>query len=204
MDRFDHVIENIRKCVETKRKYGLRTTLGTQMVVIHDNIEDIVPLAKLGKELGVDYFVAKPCSDTPDKKLNVAHEEYLQMGDIFKEAESYSDENYSVVIKWNKFSNLGLNEFKTCYGTQFIIAINARGDVAPCGHLLGYRKEEFHMGNVVEQSFKDIISSERYWDVQRKVQTLNVNRECETNCLHHYMNDFLEMLKKPPEHINFV
>lgn len=204
MDRFDRVIKNIKKCVETKRKYGLRTTLGTQMVVTHDNREEIVPLAKLGKELGVDYFVAKPCSDTPDRRLNVVHEEYLQMGDIFREAESYSDENYSVVIKWNKFNNLGLNEFKTCYGTQFNMTINAKGDVAPCGHLLGYRKDEFHMGNIVEQSFKDIISSERYWEAQKRVQTLDVNKECETNCLHHYINSFLEVLKNPPEHINFV
>ena len=203
-DRFEHVIENIRKCVKAKKKYGLKTTLGTQMVVIHDNIEDIVPLAKLSKELAVDYFVVKPCSDTPDKKLNVPHEEYLKLGELFKEAESYSDENYSVVIKWDKFGNLGLYDFKTCYATQFSMAINAKGDVAPCGHLLGYRKEEFYMGNVVEQSFKDVISSERYWDVQRKVQTLNVNKECETNCGYYYINGFLDTLKKPPEHINFV
>lgn len=203
-DRFDRVIGNIRKCVETKKKYGLKTTLGTQMVVIRDNVQDIVPLAKLSKELGVDYFVAKPCSDTPDKKLNVPHEAYLKLGDLFEEAESYSDKNYSAVIKWNKFGNIGLNEFKTCYGTQFNMTINAKGDVAPCGHLLGYRRDEFYIGNVIEQSFKDIVASERYWEVQKKVQTLDVNRECETNCLQHYINEFLEALKNPPDHINFV
>ncbi len=204
MDQFDRVMEVIKKCVKTKKRYNLKTTLGTQMVVIRNNIRDIVPLAKLSKELGVDYFVAKPCSDTPDKKLDVPHEEYLKLEDMFADAESYSDDNYSVVIKWNKFENLGLNEFKTCYGTQFNMTINAKGDVAPCGHLLGYHSEEFCMGNIIKQSFKDIIASERYWEVQKKVQTLNVNKECETNCLHHYINSFLESLKNPPEHINFV
>ena len=33
------------------------------MVVTKDNMKDIVPLAKLGKECGVDYLVVKPCSD---------------------------------------------------------------------------------------------------------------------------------------------
>lgn len=203
-DRFDHVTANIRKCVEAKRKYGLKTTLGIQMVVLHDNIEDIVPLAKLGKEIGTDYLVVKPCSDSPDKEFNIDHKEFLKIGDILKSAERHSDHNYSVVIKWSKFNNLGVNEFRTCYGTQFNMTINAKGDVAPCGHLLGYRKDEFYMGNIIKQSFKDVISSERYWEVQERVQTLNVNKECETNCLHHYINGFLEMMRKSPEHINFI
>lgn len=203
-DRFNRVTENIRTCVEMKKKHGLKTTIGMQMVLTRKNVEDIVSLASLGKELGADYLVIKPCSDAHDKRLNVHNEEYLKFDDTYKEAESYSDENYSVIIKWNKLGNLGLNPYRVCRGTQFIIAINGRGDVAPCGHLFGYRKDEFHMGNIIEQSFKDIVSSERFWEVQKKVQTLNVNSECESNCLHHYINNFLESLSNPPEHINFV
>lgn len=203
-DRFGKVTENIRACVETKKEYGLKTTIGMQMVLTHKNVEDIVPLASLGKGLGADYLVIKPCSDAHDNRLDVDNEEYLKFDDIYKEAEGYSDEDYSVIIKWNKLGNLGLNPYRVCRGTQFIIAINGRGDVAPCGHLFGYRKDEFNMGNIIEQSFKDIVSSERYWEVQKKVQTLNVNSECESNCLHYYINNFLESLSNPPEHIKFV
>lgn len=203
-DKFAEVIENIKSCVETKKKYGLRTTIGLQMVLMEENIRDIIPMAKLGKELAVDYLVIKPCSDTPDKKFKAPSKKYLDLMDIYKEAESYSDENYSVIIKWKKLSNRGINPFKTCYGTQFVIAINGRGDVAPCGHLLGERIEEFRMGNIIKQSFKDIVVSERYWQIQKKVQTLDVNKDCESNCQHCYINQFLEQLKSPPDHINFI
>ena len=40
------------------------------MVVTKENMNDIVPLSKLGKECGVDYFVVKPCSDTFDSRLD--------------------------------------------------------------------------------------------------------------------------------------
>jgi len=203
-DRFGHVIDIIRKSVELKKEYNLPVTIGTQMVIIRDNMFQIFPLARLSKDLGVDYFVAKPCSDTPDGKLNVKHEEYYKLEPILREAEKLATNEYDVVMKRNKLLNMGKNDFKVCYGTQFNMTINANGDVAPCGHLLGYRKDEFYMGNIKETSFSDIVEGDRYWEVQRKVQTLNVNKECETNCLHHYINDFLYTLKNPPPHINFV
>jgi len=174
------------------------------MVVIKTNIDQIVPIAKLGKELGVDYFVAKPCSDTPDGKLEVPHADYLNLEDLFKEAESYSTDKYSVVIKRNKFDNLGKFPYKVCRATQFIIQINAKGDVAPCGHLLGYRNGLYHMGNLNEQSLHEILSSDKYWEIQNKVQKLDLNSECETNCLHYYINSFLDGLTNVPQHVNFV
>ena len=126
------------------------------------------------------------------------------MKGIFKKAESYSDENYQVSIKWQKMSNLGLKDFKVCYGTQFIIAISGNGNVFPCGHFFNIRSEEFLMGNVIRQSFKEIVRSERYWEVQKKVQKLNVNRDCESNCRQYYVSRFLWKLKNPPPHVNFI
>jgi len=235
VDTFDILINNIKRCVEIKKQYGLKTTLGLQMVVIGPNIQEIVPLAKLGAKLGVDYFEIKPCCDTQDNQLEkqfgrgfiVRPYEYVAteaiFNDIFSEAESFSNASYSVIVKRDKFKSPGTTEFKTCLGTQFIIAIDSKGNVAPCGHLLGYRRDEFSMGNVNNQLFLEIIQSERYWKVQKKVQKLNVVKECETNCMHVAMNIWLEKIKKMPvltrisylqprlrdletvpEHINFV
>lgn len=203
VDKFDRVIENIQKCVEIKKQFNLTTTIGMQMVVTTENENDIIPLAKLGKDIGVDYLVIKPCSDSPDKKLDVNHDRYLELADVLNEAKSYSTKNYSVIIKWEKLFNRGVNQFENCYGPAFVIDINPHGEVAPCSHLLGYRKEEFNMGNLTKQSFEEIVNSKKYWDVQMKVQQLDVNKECETNCFHNGMNIFLDKLKHPPQHINF-
>lgn len=202
---FDRVLDNVRTLVRTKNENGLSVTIGLQMVVTKENIDQIVPLAKLGGELGVDYFVVKPCSDTPEKFLDSPDAEYLQIENILQEAESYSSKNYHVVVKWHKLLNMGLKEYRTCSGTQFIIAISGDGSVFPCGHWFNVRREEFIMGNVIEQSFKDIVQSERYWDVQKKVYcTVNVNKDCESNCRPHYVNNFLWGLQNRPPHVNFI
>ena len=203
-DIFYKVLENIRLCVDTRKKSGLDTTIGLQMVVVHENIGDIVPLAQLGRDLGVDYLVIKPCSDTYDGILGSPSAEYLQIDDVLKEAESYANDEYVVSVKWQKMENLGLKDFEVCYGTAFIIAISGNGNVFPCGHFFNFRRDEFMMGNVIETSLKDVVSSERYWDVQKKVQALDVNKECESNCRQYYISEFLWRLKNPPEHVNFI
>lgn len=201
---FEKVKENIRKVVETKKECGLTTVVGMQMVVTGDNIEDIVPLALLGKELGVDYLVIKPCSDTYDGTMQTPHEKYLEIEDIFQKAESCSDKNYKVVVKWKKMQNLGKKPFSKCFGTNFLLQISGDGSVFPCGHFFRFRREEFVMGNVVESSLKDIVASDRYLEVQHKIQNINVNNDCETNCRHYYINKFLWDLNEIPEHVNFI
>jgi len=203
-DFFETVISNIKKCVSVKKEFGLPVTIGMQMVVTKHNYDDIIPLSSIGEKLGVDYLVIKPCSDTPDRTLNVPHKEYKTLYDKFKSAESNSSDDYSVIIKFNKFDNAGVNAYKTCYGTAFMIAINGRGDVAPCGHLLTPKmKDKFHMGNIIEERLRNIVHSNKYRDIQKKVRSLDVNSECETNCKQYNINMFLEQLKNPPRHINF-
>ncbi len=203
-NKFDTVLQNIRLCVDLKRKYNLKTTIGMQMVLMRDNIEDIVPLASLGQELGVDYLVIKPCSDDPEKRLNSPTTEYLDEESLLKQAQTYSRDNYNVVVKWAKFINLGLKDFTKCFGTRFLVNISGDGTVFPCGHFFNIRKDEFQMGNVLETPFSEIIKSDRYWEVQRRIENINVNNECETNCRHYYLSKFLWSLKNPPDHVNFI
>jgi radical SAM protein with 4Fe4S-binding SPASM domain len=123
---------------------------------------------------------------------------------MFKEAEALSGNGYQVIIKRSKFGNEGKNDFDCCRATMFVIQINAKGNVAPCGHLLGYKADEFNLGNITTTRFTDIVRSPHYFEIQKKVRELDVNKDCETNCLHYYMNHFLQRLDNPPEHINFV
>lgn len=203
-DSFERVIGNIRTLVKAKSTHGYPCTLGLQMVVTRDNFDQIVPLAKLGRELGVDYLVIKPCSDTPEGDLNAPHDEYIERADIYDEAMIHATDNYAVIPKINKFMGAGRRDYSTCLGTAFIIAISGDGSVFPCGHWFAIRRDEFLMGNVVNDSFKDIIAGKRYWEVQERVRDLNVEQDCETNCRQHYINQFLCRLSNPPDHINFI
>lgn len=201
---FDKVIANIRETVAAKRRSGSATTIGLQMVLTRENLDDIVPLSRLGRELGVDYLVVKPCSDDPAKTLDAPVDEYLALDEVFREAAACSSDDYQVVVKGNKLVNRGLKDFGACYGTRFIINISGDGSVFPCGHFFNIRRDEFCMGNILHDSLKEIIASERYWEVQEKISTIDVNRECETNCRHYYVSGFLWKLKNPPPHLDFI
>lgn len=220
--QFERVKKNIENLVSLRNKKGYKCTLGLQMVITKKNHDQIIPLAKLGSELGVDYCQVKPCTDTYDFKLDsMPGSDYLNLLDIFKEAEKYSNKNYSVSVKWKKILNGGWKDYKTCFGTEFLINISGTGNVFPCCHWFDYRKDEFLMGNITKNSLKDIVYSDRYNEIQKKIQKdVNVNKDCASNCRQHHMNRFLshegktdankleekysETISKKPNHMNFV
>ena len=222
---FDRVMRNTEHLVKGKKVKGYRngknleTTIGFQMVLGDKNIDDIVPLAKLGRDMGIDYTVIKPTSDTPDGKLNVCFDKYLEIVDIFKEAQSYSNENYEVIVKWKKMGNMGNKVYNKCHGTRFIIAIEGDGAIFPCGHWFNIERERFLMGNVNETSLAEIFRGDQYWKVQDEIHKLDL-RYCQSNCRQHGVNltldeiatesdpvsyvDSLEVPSEEPEHITFV
>lgn len=201
---FARVLKNIRTCVKLKRDHGLGVTIGLQAVLLQSNLYEVVPLARLGKELGVDYLVVKPCSDTYDSTLGAPLEEYEKLEADFTKAESASSNGYNVIIKRLKISNKGKKTYRTCYGTEFLLAVSGNGNVYPCGHWFNYGDNKYLMGNIVKQRFSDIVAGQRYADVQHAIKSINVNNDCESNCRQHYINIFLQMLADKPDHINFI
>ena len=150
VNQMDRVLGNAKALANRKKETGSKCVIGFQMVVTKENMNDIVPLSKLGKECGVDYFVVKPCSDTFDSRLDSPKGEYIEALDIFKEAEQYSTKDYTVNVKWKKVLNGGWKDYDSCHGTQFILGLSGRGDVFPCGHWFQERRDEFLMGNIIE------------------------------------------------------
>lgn len=203
---FDTAVEKIRFCVNTKNKKQLKVTIGLQMVLTPSNADQAIPLAKLGKELGVDYLVIKQCSDTVDNSLGIFSRlgEYDSFTNILKEAESISTKNYNVIVKWRKIASKGERNYDQCLGVPFLLYSSGDGKIYPCGAFFDFKEEEYRMGDLVKQSFKEIIESDRYWEVVDKVKQIDVHTACYSGCKTHSINEFLWMLKHPPDHVNFV
>jgi MoaA/NifB/PqqE/SkfB family radical SAM enzyme len=215
---FDRVCQNIRDMMEIKRRDGLSVTVGMQMVVMPEFADQIVPLAKLGKELRPDYLVIKHCSDDEDGSLGVDYEKYESFYDKLREAESYSDDEYKVVVKWSKIEAKGTRSYQRCYGVPFLIQMSGTGLVAPCSMMFNERYKKFHLGNICEQRFKDIVFSDEYWEVVNHLASprFNAQTSCPTLCLQHKFNEALDDHVKgirpisqtkgatEPLHINFV
>ena len=63
-----------------------------------------------------------------------------------------------------------------------------------CGMFFSGAKYEkdFLMGDLNKQTFKEIIESDRYWNIVDKVKNeIDVHKECYANCRTHSCNNFL-------------
>jgi MoaA/NifB/PqqE/SkfB family radical SAM enzyme len=205
-DLFTAVLEKIRHVVAVKRRRGLEVTIGLQMVLMPENLDQVLPLARLGSELGVDYLVVKQCSDTVDNTLGVFTRlgEYAGFAEALAEAEALSSRDYSVIVKWQKVTNRGARSYCRCLGVPFLLYSSGDGRLYPCGIFFSRREEEFRMGDLTRQSFREILESDRYWDVVRRVGEIDVQSDCYANCRTDSINDFLWKLKHPPGHVNFI
>jgi MoaA/NifB/PqqE/SkfB family radical SAM enzyme len=213
---FEKVCENIRTMVRVKKELNLSCTIGLQMVLMPEFGDQIMPLARLGKELGPDYLVIKHCSDDEDGSLGVNYEGYEELYKVLHEAEALSTDAYQVSAKWSKIGDKGKRSYQRCYGPPFLLQISGSGLVAPCGMLFNEQYKKFHVGNIVNESFKEMVQGERYWEVVNYLASENFNAQsmCGSICLQHKVNEYLDGIKKgaavakpfgkKPEHLNFI
>lgn len=215
---FDRVCQNIRDMVEIKKKNNLDVTIGLQMVLMPEYEDQILPLARLGKELRPDYLIFKHCSDNEDGDLGVDYDGYQRTYEKLKEAEAMSDDEYKVVVKWSKIKAKGMRSYQRCNGAPFMLQMSGSGLVAPCGMLFNEKYKKFHIGNICEQRFKDIWESEHYWDVMNYIASPEFNAQtmCGSLCLQHKTNEFLDKYRKEQialpsmegrsklQHVNFI
>jgi MoaA/NifB/PqqE/SkfB family radical SAM enzyme len=216
---FDRVCQNIKDMVAIKKRDKLGVTIGMQMVLMPQDGDQIIPLAKLGKELRPDYVIIKHCSDNEDGGLGIDYDAYEKLYPILEQAEKYSDSDYKVVIKWSKIKDKGNagRSYQRCYGAPFMLQMSGTGLVAPCGALFNEKYKKFHIGNICETRFKDIWNSDRYWEVMNYLSSpkFNAQKMCASLCLQHKVNETLDdhvkgkaKLKRPsgkePNHISFI
>ena len=214
---FDRVVQNLKDMVDIKRRLGLKVTIGMQMVLMPQYADQILPLARLGQEIGPDYLIIKHCSDDEDGNLGVDYAGYARLHELLREAESLSRPGYAVRVKWSKIQAEGRRSYQRCYGPPFMLQISGSGLVAPCGMLFNERYKKLHIGNICEQRFRDIWASDRYWEVMNHLASpdFNAQRMCGSLCLQHKVNEYLDERQKgrrlavvptgpTPEHIDFV
>ena len=160
---YDKAIRNIKYAVKFKKKHNLSVTLGIQMVLMPEFKDEIIPFAKLGVDLGVDYAVIKHCSDDEYHTLGVDYSKYEQMYELLEQVESLSTEKTKVIVKWDKINDKGKPSYKRFYGPPFLLQISGSGLVAPSGMFFNARYSKLHIGDFTSERFIDIFKSDKYW-----------------------------------------
>ena len=184
---FDRVWENIRAAV--KRKGDCE--IGVQMVLLPENNGEVEEFNALCRDAGVDYAVVKPYSQ---HKMSITreYENYIPIvpaGDAMMVVRSESIATEEI-------------PYDKCNATPFFWAyIMAGGDVYSCSAYL--QDERFRLGNIVQDSFRDIWEGERRranWELVTRELDIH---ECRVNCRMDKANRYLAQFGKVPN-VNFV
>jgi GTP 3',8-cyclase len=202
---FHRVIENMKYAAELKKKNNYKCTLGMQLLLLPENHNEAVLLAKLAKDIGMDYLVIKPYSQHPQSKTtrysSIRYSQYEYLWDGLKEIH---DENFSVIFRirtMKKWDSAG-RQYSRCLALPFWSYIDAGGNVWGCSVYLG--DERFLYGNIYEQTFEQI------WKGQKRLRSLDwVENDmdasrCRINCRMDEINKYLWDFKNPPDHVNFI
>jgi len=202
---FDKVLENMKLAVKTKREHNLTCTLGAQMLLLPENKDDAITLAKTCKEIGLDYLVIKPYSQHLFSETKIYKDiDYKPMMELERELEKLNDENFNVVFRSNTMKKLDSgHQYKKCYSTPYFWAhLMANGDVYGCSAYL--QQSKFCYGNLKEDTFKEI------WESDKRMKSITYVKEkldiksCRENCRMDEVNGYLWRLKHPNNHDNFI
>ena len=188
---YDKVAQNIRDAMEVSK--GTACNVNMNLVCDPKDGDQLLPFARLAKELGVHYAVIKHCATDDDGVLNINYADYDALEDTFKACEALTDEKTRIVAKWNRIGKAAKREYHKCYGPMFILQMSGNGLVAPCGPYFNEKYKAFHIGNVMRERFRDIFRSDRYMEVMRYLASdhFDPSERCPPNCLQHLANQWL-------------
>ncbi len=198
---FEILMENLQKAVEFKRKNNLKTTIGTQFLMIPDNSRQAVLLAERLKNIGVDNMQIKPYSKHPGSINNLAIDP-VEYNKIKDDLMKFDSKDFRVLFR--KATTERIQEgitYPECYGLPFFALIDSNGNVIPCN--LFYGNNEFNYGNINEKSFSEIWYSERKKEILKKLKEKGIE-DCRRGCRLDVINRYLHRLKSPWEHDNFI
>lgn len=203
---YDRVLNNFRLCVERRAALGSQCTIGGQILLLPENAHEVVGLAETLKEIGVDYLVVKPYTQSlygeSHKYEGLRYQEYHHLDEQLANVET---DSFKVVYRRKTMEKLDEDErpYPVCNATPFFWAyIMASGDLYGCSAYL--QNDKFVVGNVMEEGFKTLWEGEKRHQMFDYVRNeLDITR-CRVNCRMDDINRYLWALDNPDPHVNFI
>ena len=204
--QWERVRGNILNAIELKKKHGYKCTIGLQMVLIPQCIDQILPETEFALKNNLDYFVIKQFSDPGCKEmsrfsLNWYDNPSVQF--LLETAKERSNKVTKIVPKFGMIKSKGKRPYDKCLDLPLLFQISGNSKCYPCGYLFNDRK--YCYGDLKKQTLKEILDSNHYWGVIKDVaENFNVHRDCSGCCRHDFTNSFIWEYTHPPTHLNFI
>lgn len=196
------VLFNMESAVKIKREQNLHTTIGVQLLLLPDNKNEIVRMGKELRRIGVDYFTIKPFSQHPQSQ-HIMQIDYKEMLELEKEVKELQTETYKIYFRAHSMQKLDWKRsYKHCWALPFMVYIDAKGNLWPCIAFMG--NDSLKYGNINVQNFVDIWEGHHRKEVEDLFMRMDLEKSCREICRLDEMNRYLEELKNPGEHVNFI
>jgi MoaA/NifB/PqqE/SkfB family radical SAM enzyme len=157
--------ERIKRTIAHAVKKKEACTIGLQMVLIPECFDQVIPLAELGVDLGVDYVQIKQFSDAgTGMPMHFDMAKYDKIEDILRRAEGMSNDVTQIIVKWHaleeskKITMEHKWSFDNCVDLPFLFQISGNGKCYPCGYM--FNKEDFCYGDLQKQRLSEILYSD--------------------------------------------
>jgi radical SAM protein with 4Fe4S-binding SPASM domain len=200
---FDIVTDNIRQLVEEKKRTKSQIVIGVQCVLLNQNKKEIHILAEKVKALGVDYIAIKPFLKHPEIKFDDHIDELPELLDeLNRYGDKISTDKFRFTLRKTLFLDKFERKYKNCLSTDFMIEIDAKGDVYSCGPYIG--NEEHKLGNILSQSFQEFWESDEALKVRSHIRNSVDVSKCMPFCRPDSVNETLWQIKNPPSHVNYI
>lgn len=195
---WDTVWRNLKGAVARKGK----CTIGVQTLLLPENEKEVLGLAALCQDTGVDYLVVKPYSQ---HKFSITRQyegvEYAGAYKLREQLALFDSDRFQVVFRDEAMATTE-HDYAKCSATPYFWAyVMASGDVYSCSAYL--LDERFRLGNLNEQSFREIWQGERRRANWALVGGALDIRECRVNCRMDKANRYLADFDRV-SHVNFV
>ena len=206
VDEWDRVLKNIEEMVQIRSVFGIDCTIGFQMVLTPEALDDVIPEAKLAIGLGVDYFVIKQFSDPACDEMSRFGLDWYdkpEIIEVLKAAELLSNDVTKIVPKYDMIHSKGIRQYDRCVDCALLFQISGSSKCYPCGYLFG--NDRYCYGDLKQNTLKEILDSEQYWSVVKHMrEEFDVHTQCKGNCRHDFTNKFIWDYLHQPQHLNFI
>lgn len=204
-DDFNRVVKNIEHAVDLKHRNNIKTDIGLQFVVIPENINSLLQLAELGRNLGIDYLAIKPFVQHNQKGYEFRKNYSLsEIESILGEAEKFSTGTYKVIARREAFEKYHERTYDHCLALPLFAVVLSDGNIYAC---LSYLEDErFCYGNIYEDSVSNLFLGKKRDEIIKFAKAvLDCKKDCMPNCRMDAINRSLWELKHPTvKHVNFI
>lgn len=194
-NQFECIKNNIASLVKEKKLRNAQLpTIGTQFVFYEENYKSIPMVAKLWREVGVDYCEIKPLIEGEGSSVGQLVFPALDVNEVRNQmeiAKTYECDGYDVYTKYGQYLNSISKEertYKKCYGQAITANMWSDGNVYLCSN---QEHEKDILGNVYESSFEEIWNGEKR---KKRISEINLKvcpRGCKCDAINEKIWDYL-------------